>query len=151
MGVSLSDNSEQEFSSGIAWGQPDDQPDQNEGHDILVIKSHADGSGAVITWGAVQPFTSTFINRFAGDAWVIVSKDDPSVDWVSLQAALDAVHGAVGGLPTPTPEPTPAPTPTPEPQPAPEPAPTPEPTPAPNQMPGLFARLWNWFVGLFLY
>ena len=105
---SLSDNAQQQFQSGIAWGQPGDVPDPNEGHDTLLIKTHADGSGSMVTWGAVQDFTPDYFANFVTDVWVIFDADDPSVNWTALQAALDEVHGVVTPI-APVPAPTTAP------------------------------------------
>ena len=75
-------------------------PNAQDGHDILVAKTNADGSGFVVTWGGLQPYTSDFRTTNFQDAWVIFDHDDPSVDWVSLQAALESVHGTVSADPS---------------------------------------------------
>ena len=111
---SLSDNAESEFDQHIAWGQPGDVPDGNEGHDTLLIATNPDGSGVMVTWGALQAFTPDYFPTFVTDCWAIIDKDDPNVDWTALQAALDAVHGAVGAFPAdpvPVTPPTPSATP----------------------------------------
>jgi hypothetical protein len=85
-------------------------PGAKDGHDVLLIKTHADGSGALVTWAEVQPFLAEFRAQIT-DAWVIWDKDDPAVNWPVLQAALDAVHGPRVLTPPPVVEITP---PTPE-------------------------------------
>lgn len=70
------------------------------GHDTLVVITHADGSGALVTWGAVQPYTLAFRQQNWTDRWVIFDADDPKVDHAALQAALLEVHGVVAP-PTP--------------------------------------------------
>jgi hypothetical protein len=130
VGQNLPDSAESDFQASppIPWGSPGETPDNQEGHDTWLIATHADASGEMITWGGLEPFTSTYLNDFATDAWIIFDKDDPTVDWTALQAALDALHGVV----TP-PAPAPAPTPTP-PAPAP-PTPTPPAPPVPDNPP----------------
>lgn len=67
-------------------------PDASDGHDTLLIITNTDGSGSLVTWGGVQPFTPEFRAQIT-DAWIIYDKDDPSVDHSALQAALADVHG----------------------------------------------------------
>jgi hypothetical protein len=89
---------------------PWDTMDQPDGHDTLTIITHADGSGACVTWGAVQPYTAAYRRTNWFDRWVIFDADDPNVDHAKLQAALIAVHGvAPSVLPPATPTPLPAP------------------------------------------
>lgn len=66
-----------------------------DGHDVLLIKSDLDGSGALITWGGVQPFTAAFRATNITDAWVIFDMDDAFVNRDALEQALLAVHGVV--------------------------------------------------------
>jgi hypothetical protein len=124
IGQSLPDSAETDFEATppIPWGSAGEVPDQREGHDTLLIKTHADGSGEFVTWGALQPFTSTYFRDFVSECWIIFDRDDPQVDWPALEAALLAVHGVVTDLTPPV-----VPTPTPTPVPAPVPAPSPEP------------------------
>ena len=72
---------------------PWDAMGKTDGHDVLYITGHADGSGAFVTWGSVQPFTLAFRQSNITDAWVIFDKYDPSVNWPALEAALAEVHG----------------------------------------------------------
>jgi hypothetical protein len=74
---------------------PWDSMDQPDGHDTLTIITHADGSGACVTWGAVQPYTANYRRTNWQDRWVVFTADDPNVNWPKLQAALDEVHGVV--------------------------------------------------------
>ena len=69
--------------------------ERKDGHDVLLIKTGADGSGAVVTWGGIQPFTLSFREHNITDAWIIFDEDDPTVDWDALRQALDEVHGVV--------------------------------------------------------
>ena len=71
------------------WGA---MPNASDGHDTLLIITNTDGSGSLVTWGAVQPFTPDFRSQIT-DAWIIYDADDPSVDHSALQAALADVHG----------------------------------------------------------
>jgi hypothetical protein len=72
---------------------------QTDGHDTLLIQTHADGSGALITWGGVQPFTLFFRETNITDAWIIFDADDPNVDWNALESALAEVHGILPEAP----------------------------------------------------
>ena len=83
----------------VPWGA---MPGAQDGHDTLLIITNGDGSGGLVTWGGVQPFTSDFRNQIT-DAWIIYDKDDPSVDHAALQQALEDVHGVVVQTPVETP------------------------------------------------
>jgi hypothetical protein len=74
---------------------PWDTMDMSDGHDTLTIITHTDGSGALVTWGAVQPYTAAYRQTNWQDRWVIFDTDDPNVDHAKLQAALQAIHGTV--------------------------------------------------------
>jgi hypothetical protein len=74
-----------------AW----DTMQQPDGHDTLTIITHADGSGACVTWGAVQPYTAAYRRTNWQDRWVFFDSNDSRVNWPKLQAALDEVHGVV--------------------------------------------------------
>ena len=63
-----------------------------DGHDTLLIITNEDGSGSLVTWGGVQPFTAAFRAQIT-DAWIIYDAKDPKVDHAALQAALADVHG----------------------------------------------------------
>ena len=89
-----------DFNSGRPW---DVMENITGGHDTLLVKLHTDGTGSLLTWGKAQPFTVAFRNHNFTDAWIIWDKDDPSVDWTALQAALDEVHGVLGAAPTDVP------------------------------------------------
>ena len=149
LGVTLSDNAQQEFQAGTPWGSPGDVPDPSLGHDVWFIKYNADGSASVITWGAEQPVTTDFINRFVTDAWAILDEDDANrvgVDWSLLQGVLNAIHGTVSPVDPQPPVTPPAPDPVP-PAPQPDPAPPvpPEPGPVDPPMPSpLVDRLEAW-------
>lgn len=75
--------------------KPWDEMAPVDGHDTLLIQTHADGSGALVTWGSVQPFTLKFRQNNITDAWIIFDEDDPNVDWAALQSALDEIHGVL--------------------------------------------------------
>jgi len=75
---------------------PWDTMGKDDGHDTLGIITHADGSGALVTWGGVQPYTLGFRQNNITDAWVILDSEDPYPDWTALSAALTALHGVVG-------------------------------------------------------
>jgi hypothetical protein len=92
-GIQLYDTAQDDFQNQIPWGENDEQPDPELGHDVWLIKTGADGGGAVVTWGAVQPFTLTFRQRNITDLWMVTDKDDPAVNDAALQAALTALNG----------------------------------------------------------
>ena len=109
IGQSLPETAEQDFEAHppSPWGSPGETPDKQEGHDTWYIAGHADGSGEMVTWGGLQPFTPEYrTGRFITDAWLIFDRDDPEVDWQALEAALAEVHGTVVPPATPTPAPT---------------------------------------------
>lgn len=95
IGQNLSDSAEPDFEAHppIPWGSHGEVPDNQEGHDTWYILGHADGTGELITWGGLQPFTVTYRKEFITDAWIIFDEDDPNVDHAALQAALTEVHG----------------------------------------------------------
>ena len=104
-GLVINDNTAQhDFEVGAAW---DTMMNRNAGHDVLTVKTNADGSGEMVTWGALQKFTVGFRNNNITDAWVIFDKDDPYVDWDALEAVLTEIHGVVNPI-QPIPDPTPA-------------------------------------------
>ena len=76
-------------------------PNAADGHDVLLIITNRDGSGGLVTWGAVQPFAPEFRVQIT-DAWIIYDKDDPLVDHAALQGALADVHGVVVSTPVET-------------------------------------------------
>ena len=78
----------------IPWGSPGEVKAPNEGHDTLVVKTDGQGGGYMATWGGLIEFLLDYRGNIT-DAWVIFDKDDPRVDWTTLQAALDAIHGVV--------------------------------------------------------
>lgn len=72
---------------------PWDTMNMPDGHDTLTMITHTDGSGADVTWGAVQPYTAAYRQSNWQDRWVIFDDDDPLVDHAALEAALTVVHG----------------------------------------------------------
>jgi hypothetical protein len=68
---------------------------QVDGHDTLVIVTHADGSGSMVTWGGVQPYTLPYREQNWQDRWTVFDKDDARVNWPALKEALDEIHGEV--------------------------------------------------------
>ena len=122
----LSDDAEQNFEAGLPWDNPP-APDPNDGHDILLIQTHVDGSIGVVTWGAIQACTPSWVSQNITDAWAILDEDDAKrtgVHWAALQAELQAIHGTVSPLEPPEPSPvvTPPPTPPSPPEPVPSPS-----------------------------
>lgn len=89
-GVQLDGQAQNQFANHQPWDGP---PNPQLGHDVWLIKTHTDGSGAVITWGAVQDFTLNFRKNNITDLWLITDKDDPQVNNTALQTALQALSG----------------------------------------------------------
>ena len=71
----LGDDAEQNFEAGLPWDNPP-APDPNDGHDILLIQTHVDGSIGVVTWGAIQACTPSWVSQNITDAWAILDEDD---------------------------------------------------------------------------
>lgn len=126
LGVDLTDDADARFQAAEPWsvagGQ---QPDPDDGHCILRVKSTGAGPDAMstdVTWGAEQESTAAWDAACVVEAWVaIMSEDeiDPAA-LAALRADIDAL-GGTGGDPAPSPAPEPAP----DPGPAPDPAPIP--------------------------
>lgn len=74
---------------------PWDTMAKQDGHDTLVIVTHADGSGVEVTWGGLQPYTLGYRLTNWTDRWTIFDEDDPAVNWPLLKEALDEIHGKV--------------------------------------------------------
>lgn len=89
-GVQLPDSAQDDFRNHQPW---DGSPDPNLGHDIWLIKTHADGGISVVTWGAVQACTLNFRQNNITDLWLIVDEHDPRVDHDALQAVLHTLGG----------------------------------------------------------
>lgn len=106
LSVQLSDKAQEQFNNGVPWGQPGDTPDPSLGHDVWYIAYSADGSAKVITWGQAFPVTQDFMQNFVTDAWAILDKNDPRIDWTPLRAALESIHGTVDATPAPAPSPS---------------------------------------------
>jgi hypothetical protein len=66
-----------------------------DGHDVLGIVTHADGTGALVTWGGLISYTLAFRQTNITDVWVIFDQNDPFVNDAALIAALNAIHGVV--------------------------------------------------------
>ena len=90
VGVQLDSQAQDQFRNHQPWDGP---PNPEMGHDVWYIKGHLDGSGAVVTWGAIQAFTLNFRQNNITDCWLITDKDDPQVDHAALQSALQALGG----------------------------------------------------------
>jgi hypothetical protein len=97
IGQNLPDSAESDFEASppIPWGSPGETPDNQEGHDTWLISTTAAGTGELITWGGLQPFTAEYPGTFITDAWMVWTADDPATISAELQAALTALHGVV--------------------------------------------------------
>jgi hypothetical protein len=76
-GVSLTDDADQLFGTGDPWTLANgEQPDPEDGHCIVKLKSDGrtlDGWG---TWGAEQPSTLGWTAACLGEAWALVTTED---------------------------------------------------------------------------
>jgi hypothetical protein len=104
LGCLLGDDAESDFENGVPWDDPP-APDPNDGHDILLIGYKADGTVQYVTWGGLQWVTANWQAKNPTDAWAILDKDDPTVDWQALETALITVHGVLPPTKPPTPSP----------------------------------------------
>ena len=132
-GVNLTDDAEQLFGVSPWTVANGEQPDPNDGHCVLRVKSdQAARMDTYVTWGALQQATYDWTAACLDEAWLIVTTEEQLAAFdPSLLADIQAL-GGTGPAPQPTPTPTPEPAPTPEPTPTPEPVPvTPPPAPAP--------------------
>lgn len=78
-----------DFNHGVAWPPMA----QIDGHDILCIGGTVSGSKVAVTWGGTIGLTKGFCSNNITDAWVILDKNDPRVNWPKLQADLKVIHG----------------------------------------------------------
>jgi len=67
----------------------------SDGHDTLLIRGDGEGGGAEVTWGGVIPFLLSYRETNWTDCWVIIDKEDPTVDQAALKAVLEEMHGVV--------------------------------------------------------
>lgn len=131
-GFNLTDNCDQLFSEGQPFTLADNQPDLNEGHVMLKVKSEDPSLASTFDtydcWGAYQLADKEWTEACAEEWWLPITKQmaaDANMNLEALLAAIKALGGEVitnPNPPTPTPVP-PAPAP---PQPSP-----PKPSPAP--------------------
>jgi hypothetical protein len=140
VGCVLADDAESDFEATppIPWNlSSSDQPDPNDGHDILLV-AYDPNSETFVTWGGLQPATVAWSTDEVADkdleAWVIITAEDAArsgVDITALQATIRSLGGTVEP-PVPGPSPLPSPAPSPGPSPSPQPSPTPSPSPSPS-------------------
>lgn len=165
IGVNLTPDAEEDFSMHLPWDiSAADQPDPNDGHDILLVAYDQTGD-TFVTWGGLQKATVRWDETAIDEAWVIVTAEDAArngVDLLALQAQIRQLGGTENQA-TPVPlnppvppafiltQPTPPPVETP---PAVEPPPAsaaayPEPVPGETGEQGVIGKMVGFFRGLF--
>jgi hypothetical protein len=133
LGVNLTSCDQNNFPTG--WTvTPSCQPDTNEGHVVYLAKINADGSGELVSWGALVPADAAWMKAAPEEWWILLTSADRAkmgeAAFDALAADLAALPGSTGTAPVPPP-PAPAPDPGP---PVPEP-PNPPVPPAPSPIP----------------
>lgn len=101
VGVSLTDQDEQDFSNHVPWSST--TPNQNNGHCIVKVKSD-DVHDGWVTWGALQESTKDWTKACVDEAWVIVTTEDlraTNIDLGALRADIAALGGTGGAVPAP--------------------------------------------------
>lgn len=94
--VSLTDDAEQLFTEHKPWTTAQgEKPDENEGHDILLVKYDENGD-TFVTWGGLEASTIGWDHSCIGEAWVIVTSQDATRAGVDIDA-LKAKCAAFGG------------------------------------------------------
>jgi hypothetical protein len=82
-----------DFQNHVPWGTNNESPNPQLGHDTWLIKTHADGGLAVVTWGGIQEVTLSFRQKNITDVWAFGDQYDPTIDQAALAAELVAIHG----------------------------------------------------------
>jgi hypothetical protein len=97
-GVSLTDDADELFSQGEAWGLGSVTPDPDDGHCVLKVRSNGLSRDTWVTWGALQESTLLWTRRCLDEAWALVTTDDEAakVDMPTLLADINALHGTDG-------------------------------------------------------
>ena len=114
LGGDLTDDADQLFENHEPWTVADgQQPDPQDGHCFLRVKSTGADPGAMstdVTWGAEQESTAAWDAACITEAWVIVmSQDEMNPEELAALQADIAALGGTGGTPAngthvPTPE-----------------------------------------------
>lgn len=128
-GFSFPNSAWAQFDAGEPWDVVSRDGGIDGGHAVNVgfYDSNAQLKKCV-TWGAVQPVTDAFLDKYADEAWVPVTKDWLDAAQQNTPAGLDlAAWGkewvTLTGEPNPFPDAPPQPVPTPDPVPTPVPGP----------------------------
>lgn len=154
LGINFPDSAMEQFDNGEPWDVVRGATLEG-GHAINAgYYDVSDGMWKIITWGAVQPMTQAFFDKYVEEAWAVVTPEwfntegtDPTgLDLYGLGQELENLTGEPNPFPAPQPAPTPDPvdpTPTPEPEPVPTPTPDPvdPPAPAPDPEPSEFEKI----------
>jgi len=97
LGVDVPKPAMQQFDRGLAWeltGTPADD-DIEGGHCIVLAKYDGARAGA-LTWGAVQPLSWRWYQRYAREAWVALSSEflaSKAIDVAALKADIAKLGG----------------------------------------------------------
>jgi hypothetical protein len=96
VGVELTADAEQLFGAHQEWTVADGEtPDQNEGHDILLVKYGPEGD-TFVTWGALQLAGVNWDADCITDVWAVLTQADATrlgVAWAPLIATIESLGG----------------------------------------------------------
>jgi hypothetical protein len=95
VGVSLTDDADELFSEGRAWGTGSTTPDPDDGHCILKVRSDGRAVDTWVTWGALQESTLLWTRRCLDESWAVLTTEDEArlVEMPALLADINALHG----------------------------------------------------------
>jgi hypothetical protein len=100
VGVNLTDDADALFGKGEAWTTANgEQPDPNDGHCIVKVKSDGQQTDTWVTWGALQPSTLAWTSACLDEAWAVVTTEDQAatINMPALLADINALGGTGGG------------------------------------------------------
>ncbi len=84
IGLQLPRSAVDQFNAGQPWTVVDGSPIEG-GHDVEIVNVLANGDLEVVTWGQTQTMTLGFFNKFADEAWAILSKEMLTSKGISLE------------------------------------------------------------------
>lgn len=97
IGIQVPSSAQTQFSQGKPWSVVPGTSIEG-GHYIPVVGRPASSMGLCVTWGALQPFTRTFYEKFNDESWAILSpemlsggKSLEGFDLAALQSDLAAL------------------------------------------------------------
>lgn len=106
IGVQLTDDADQLFEQGQAWTVANgEQPDPNDGHCIVKVKSDENGD-TYVTWGADQAATKAWSKACVTDVYAVVTHEAAEkvgLDLAAVLAEISALGGHTDTEPVPPP------------------------------------------------